>query len=193
VICLAVFDILCYLARYYYKVFPTYFLLLRIFTFVEYTLFALYLYYILQKYFLKKLFLISIFPFFIFCIYNYIKTKPAFGNIPYVIEFLFLITAIAYYFFEKLQLESDVPIFHTRSFWIIISFLFYSAGTFFLYLLSRSAPNDKEFAQQSRVLYAAVTIIKNILFSVSIAIKTVPEDVNTNKNVSFNDSIFEDE
>ncbi|MBK7885343.1 MAG: hypothetical protein IPJ81_17330 [Chitinophagaceae bacterium] len=112
---------------------------------------------------------------------------------PFVIEFLLLITAISYYFFEKLQEESDIPIFNTRSFWIVISFLFYSSGTFFLFLLSRNVVNNKDFSLQSAIMYSIITILKNILFSISIAIKTVPEDVNTNKNVSFNDSIFEDE
>jgi hypothetical protein len=103
------------------------------------------------------------------------------------------IIAISYYFFEKLQLESETPIFQTRSFWIMISFLFYSAGTFFVYLLSKFAITDKNFSQQARIMYCTVTILKNILFCISVSIKTVPEEeMGSNKKISLNDGIFED-
>ena len=67
-------------------------------------------------------------------------------------------------------------IYSSTNFWIIISFLIYLSGTFFLNIYADSMINDKAFIKQYILINSSFNIIKNILLSVAMLMK--PENNN---------------
>ena len=101
-----------------------------------------------------------------------------------------------YYFFDQLKQPDTFAIYSTINFWVIISFLIYLAGTFFLYIYSESMINDKIYIQNYRILNSSFVILKGVLLSVAMLMKpnklhtqiTFPEDKlnadwNTNQSI----------
>lgn len=62
-------------------------------------------------------------------------------------------------------------IYSSINFWIIISFLLYQAGTFFLNIYTDSMINDKTFVKQYIIINSSFNILKNILLSVAMMMR----------------------
>lgn len=116
---------------------------------------------------------VSCFLFVIFSFIDYYTTKSPieFSFMPLVVECLFFVLVIVYFFYEKLQYSVATPILHTAEFWISVAFLLFFSGNFFLFLFSKSSLNDPGFREQYVVIYGSVTIIKDVLLSVAIVIR----------------------
>ncbi len=112
-----------------------------------------------------------LFIIFSFIDYYNAKTSVEFSFIPLVVECLFFVLVIVYFFYEKLQYSVSTPILHTAEFWISVAFLLFFSGNFFLFLFSKSSLNDPGFREQYVVIYGSVTIIKDVLLSVAIVIR----------------------
>lgn len=61
---------------------------------------------------------------------------------------------------------SAVPLYQTMSFWIFVAFFLYFTGNFFFFLILGTSPS-KEIQQFMILVYSGVTILKNILLSLS--------------------------
>ena len=77
-----------------------------------------------------------------------------------------------YYFFDKLKQPDTALIYASTNFWIIISFLIYLSGTFFLYLYSDSNMlENKVFQRQYIMINSSFYILKNVLLGIAMLMK----------------------
>jgi hypothetical protein len=97
------------------------------------------------------------------------NSNQIFNSTTTLIQFLFLILFSLFYLFDYLDNLELIPLTRNPYFFISISLLFYFAGNFFYILLVN---NSKDAEQQVQlyliVSYSIVSIIKNILLSISI-------------------------
>jgi hypothetical protein len=92
------------------------------------------------------------------------------------VESVLIIAMCIYFFFDQLKQPNILAIYTSINFWIIISFLIYLSGTFFLYIYAESMINDKTFIKQYILINSSFVILKSILFSIAILMK--PENKN---------------
>jgi len=134
----------------------------------------------------KIIFILSVIVFFSYSIYDYVITKSGpFSFIPLVMECLYFLLIIVYFFYDKIQNDLNTSIYFQPVFWISVGFLIYFSGNFFLFLFSRSMINNLEFRFQYTVIYSTVTIIKNIFICTAIIVNAKNGDQlnSPNKNM----------
>src|SRR5439155_14524904 len=108
----------------------------------------------------KKVLKLFIGLFVIYSFYDYFSSdKMKFNFLPLVIECIFFLTVIIYYFFELMQYSIANPIYTLASFWISVAFLIYFSGNFFLFLFQKTMSADPGFVVQSAIIYSTVTIL----------------------------------
>lgn len=121
---------------------------------------------------LKKIIRFSTVPFVILCITDYIISSTLdLAYIPLIIESLFFIILIIYFFFEKIKEDVSEPLFNNFIFWFAVAFFINFAGNFLLYVYSETAVKDKEYYSNYDFIYSIVTIVKNILLCIAAIIK----------------------
>lgn len=148
----------------------------RIFIAGEFSFLSMIFYYSLRPKRLKKIILVLIVIFLLFSIYDYIVSdKNKLGFRSHVVECLILLFYIIYYFYEKIQTNTIIPIYQTNLFWIVVAFIIYCSGNFFVFLYS-DQQNDKRFHDQFTLIYSTFTILKNILLCIGVIIKQPEED-----------------
>ena len=142
----------------------------RIFLITEFALLSTYYYYQLQYKYRKPIFQLSTVAFFIYSVVEYLTAKSAqdFNFIILVVECLFFLLVIIYFFYEKIKFNLRTPIIQTPDFWVSVAFLLYFSGTFFLFLYSKSNFKNPSFKTEYTIIYGTITIIKDLLLTVSI-------------------------
>lgn len=110
--------------------------------------------------------------------YYFITDKETFNSITASVQAVIIIAMCIYYFFDQLKEPMSIAIYSSLNFWVILSFLIYLSGTFFLYLMAANMIHDKEFFKQYVIINTAFNIIKNILLSAAMVMKinTIRED-----------------
>lgn len=162
---IAVFSSLSLFTIYQLQSRSIYFILLRSYIAVEFLLLVFFLTSLVNNNLYKKLFLISMPLFLIFCFFNFITTDSKIFNIyPSLIEFSLLIFFLILYFFEKMRIVSNIPLFSTISFWLCVGLFIYFTGNLF-YLLFITSTKDAKLQIQMQTIYSCVTITKNIILA----------------------------
>ena len=180
-LCIAILITTAFIIRYVYNNRETYYLVVRVYKVIEYSLIAYFFSLYIQNKFIKNILLYSTIAYLIFCVYSFINAKvPEMPFIPLTVEHILLLLFIIYYFFEVMQETVVDPIYQRAIFWISVAFIINSAGNFFLFLYSQNSFNDEIFKKQYTLIYTTVTVIKNLLLCLSIVIKekkdTLPPD-----------------
>ena len=134
----------------------------------------------------------------LFSIYDYwISPSDRFSYKPVAAECLILLIYIIYFFYEKIQTITLIPVYQTKIFWIAVAFIIYSSGNFFLFLYANNAIKDDDFNFQYTLVYSTFAILKNIALSVGILIDEPDSKSNQYPDLitqnSFSDSIGLDE
>ena len=143
----------------------SYFVLVRIYIAVEYLTLILYFAFLVKNKLFKKIIIFSVIPFWCYCIYNYYVSDPnTFNNYPSLLEFSVFILVIIFYFYEKMNVVSNIPLFKSISFWLCVGLFIYFTGNLFFLLLIPST-SAKEILKQMFLIYSCVTITKNIILA----------------------------
>ena len=138
--------------------------IVKLYTIVEYVLFAIMLYHFYENKAAKKLIIFSIFPFLFFSLINLYFNKNNFSSSPLLLEFFSFIVFIIYFFYEKMKSTILNPIYQNISFWICVGLFFYFSGNFFFLLFSTLRFKDG-LVVQMQLVYTIVTISKNLFLS----------------------------
>lgn len=151
-----------------------------IFTIVEYSLFAAFIYTILHKVYLKRALLICS-PLFIgFCLFNiFFQPNAQFDSLQASIGSLILLIFCILYLFEQISKPEPVFIYASYTFWVVAGILIYLAATFFLYGFAASLP--AKVVRQYWIINSLGNILKNIFFATAFIIyvkrpKTTPPE-----------------
>lgn len=144
-----------------------------LFSIVEFSFFSYYFSLIIHNSTLKKLLLpiTILFIIFVFIDYLLLRNKTSFNSISSGIETVLIISMCIYYFFDQLKQPNTFLIYSSINFWIIIGFLIYLAGTFFLYIYADKMLADKAFRRIYLIINSSAYILKNVLFSVAMLMK----------------------
>ena len=156
-----------------------YFIILRAYLAFEFALLVFFLTHIIRNHTIKKIFLISIVPYLFFSIYNfYTSDTTSFNNYPAIVEFSVFIVLLVFYFYEKMNIISTIPLLNSISFWLCVGLFIYFTGNLF-YLLFITSTKDPELQIQMQTIYSAVTIIKNLIISSAwFATETINKDAD---------------
>lgn len=143
------------------------------FTIVEYTFFCYFIYLILHKSFVRKTIPFLWLALIIFDLINVIYKNNTFGfdSITSGIECIIILLLCISYLFIQLRGSNSLSIYSTFDFWVVITFLIYFAGTFFLYMLAQSMGRDVSFQKQYFIINIAFNILKNILLCIAMTMK----------------------
>ncbi len=167
------------------------FIFLRIFMLAEFTCLSLFFYNVIKSYSVKKIIYFLIFPFVLISNYDYlIQNSNNFSYFPLVVECILVLMYILFYFYEKMKLNTTVPGYQTRSFWIAVAFTLFCSGNFFLFLYSNNSIKDEVYKIQYTLIYSTFTILKNLFICIGLSIKEVPIEEN-NKKLIIPDDVWE--
>lgn len=152
---------------------PNFVILLASFTIIEYSFFCYFIYLISRKK-IKNFAIILWTSFLIFAAidYFYINENQTFDSFASGIESIIIILLCVYYLFSQVRGSNDLLIYSTFNFWIVVTFLIYFSGTFFLYIMTYSMRENVSFQKQYFVINASFNILKNVLLSVAMCMKT---------------------
>lgn len=188
-LCIAVLIAIGFSILYLLNSKENYYIVVRIYNFVEYSFLAYFFSLHIQQYLIKKLLLISPLIFLPFCIFNFVASKPEIPFVPLAVEYVILLIFITYFFFELMQNTTTVPVYQKAFFWISAAFILNFSGNLFLFLFSKNSYNDEVFQRHYTIIYTTVTVLKNILLCISAVIKEKQEISISNP---FNHPDFED-
>ena len=174
---------------------PAYFFILRIYIAIEYSILVYFFSVLIKNNIFKKVILFSIIPFWIYCIYNFfVSEHDTFNNYPALLEFAVFIIIILFYFYEKMNIVSSIPLFKSISFWLCVGLFIYFTGNLF-FLLFITSTSDKNILQQMFLIYTGVTITKNLILGVAwfaneklqtdADIIQLPDNMNLDDDFSF--------
>lgn len=147
--------------------------LFAIFTLVEYSFFCYFIYSVLPKNYLKKgvpVFWIG-YLIFAFIDYFYFSKGQEFDSFAIGVESIIIILLCIGYLFIQLRRSTTLLVNSTFDFWVIIAFLIYFAGTFFLYIMTESMRESISFQIQYTIINISFNILKNILLCVAMTMK----------------------
>ena len=158
------------------------FFIYDIFAVVEFCLFSWFFYLIIFNAKIKRLILPVVILFCIFSIslYIFLPESTSFSSIIAGVESVLIIAMCIYYFFDQLKESNTLLIYSSINFWIIISFLIYLSGTFFLYIYSDSMLNNKAFLKEYIIINSSFIILKGILLAIAMLMKP---DKNNNQTI----------
>lgn len=174
------------------------FFIYDIFVVVEFCLFSWFFYLIIFNKKLKKVIPVIIVFFVIFSLFCliFLPESTSFSSITAGVEAVLIISMCIYYFFDQLKQPNTLMIYSSIYFWIIISFLTYLSGTFFLNIYADSMISSKAFKIQYVIINSSFVILKAILLAVAMLMKPnknnnqtiFPEDRLTDWNISHPDN-----
>ncbi|MEO7961797.1 MAG: hypothetical protein ABIR19_09625 [Ginsengibacter sp.] len=103
------------------------------------------------------------------------------------LQTIIIIGMCVYYLFLQIRGRTDLYIYSTSNFWIIITFLIYLSGTFFLYIMAETMVADKVFRIQYVLINSIFNILKNVLLSIAMMMKSGEEMPVIKKNYEWMD------
>jgi hypothetical protein len=149
----------------------SYFYIYSIFSIVEYTLFALFLYLSFKQKNFKLILLLGSVVFYILAISNVVhrNTTESFDSASASLEAILIIVYSIFFLFEQVKDPSIFYVYYLKKFWIIIAFLLYFSSTLFLFLYATTFAKPEESTYW--IINNIFDIIKNLLFLVSFTMK----------------------
>ena len=191
IICFASLIGIQLVLRYYFFSKELYFIAIRLQLIVEFILLTFYFNKNFQNLLAKKL-AISLIPVYIlFSIFDYIlNSKIKFGADQAIVESIFMLFILIYYFFEKIKFDIQSPLYEYKIFWIAVGFFIFFAGNFFLLITSKTMIDDLRFRQQYIFVYSTFNVFKNIILSIAIIINENNRNDSINKIASAIDDKF---
>ena len=168
-------------------------LLFPLFTIAEYTFFCFFLYCVFPDKNFKKLVLLvwAAFLTFAFIDFSFLSKGQEFDSFTSGIESILVIFLCIYYLYTELKGSINLTIYSTFNFWVVVTFLIYFCGTFFLYIMAESMRESITFQKQYFVINISFNILKNTLLCVAMTMK-LNRGVNEQKSVipDLDDDLF---
>lgn len=158
--------------------------LLYSFTILEYSFVCYFIYLAIPKNFIKKITPFLWIGFVLLAVADilYFNKGYKFDSFTIGIESIIIFLLCIYYLFSQIKGSNSLLIYSTFNFWVVIAFLIYFSGTFFLYLLTNRMVSNPSFQKLYFIINISFNILKNILLSVAMTMK-LNDTVNQQKTV----------
>ncbi len=139
------------------------------FTIIEYLIFAVFLFSIIQSKVVKRVLLALSVLFTLFCLYAITwEVLKKFDSVQSCLSAILLISFCIIYLFEQINKPDITFIYASYPFWIVAGILIYLATTLFLYGFAASLPTDA--VKDYWIINHVCNVLKNILFSVAVLV-----------------------
>lgn len=160
-----------------------------LFTVAEFSFFCWFYYYAISGGKMKKAILPIWTLFFIFAFVDFflINKMNSFDSIAVGVESIIILLFCIFYLALQIRGSHNLFVYSTSNFWIVITFLIYISGTFFLYIMAENMIQSREFQIEYIVINSVFNILKNILLSVAMIMKPTPVDFQLQKNKDYDD------
>lgn len=144
-------------------------ILYTLYTLVEYSFFAWFLWLQVKNKILKKGILLSIIAFavFSFAYLSYAK-YTSIDTVQIGVETILILIFSFFYLYEQMNNPTTLFIYNKYAFWIISGIMIYLAGSLFIYIFTYQV--DTNVLQQYWLLTNVFTIVRNILVIIAILI-----------------------
>jgi hypothetical protein len=137
------------------------------YTLVEYLMFTSFLWICIKNKNLKKIiFLLSLIFIVFIGAYLILVRHQKIDSISIGIETILILIFSFYYLYEQMNNTDNLFIYSKYEFWVIIGFLIYLAGSFFIYIYANQL--DPKFIYKYWFLTNIFYIVKNVLFAIGI-------------------------
>jgi hypothetical protein len=146
------------------------FFLFGFYTIFEYTVFAYVIFHSIRDQVFRKLIkTFSIFfSVFVICYFSFGRVQGI-DSVLIGIETILILIFSFYYFYEQMNdVTSSTYIYHKPSFWIIVGFILYLGGSFFIYIFANHV--ERPVLDKYWFLTYLFYIIKSILFIIGIMV-----------------------
>jgi hypothetical protein len=141
-------------------------------TLLEYALFSMVIWYSIKSLLIKKLILVISLAFFVFIIIHSITTEiKSFDSIPIGIETILILLYSFYYLYEQMNNIENLFIYSQYQFWIIVGFMIYLSGSFFIYIFANQV--DSQTITRYWFLTNVFFVLMTISFFFSVYIFTI--------------------
>ncbi|MEO6813587.1 MAG: hypothetical protein ABI172_06620 [Ginsengibacter sp.] len=149
------------------------------FTIIEYSFFCYFIYLVLTKKTIKRAVLYIWFCFILFAFIDlfYVNEGHGFDSFTSGIESIIIILMCGYYLVSQIRGSNSLLIYSAFDFWIVITFLIYFSGTFFLYLMTDKMMQNSDFRRLYFIINISFNILKNILLSIAMTMR-LNESIN---------------
>ncbi|MEO8764528.1 MAG: hypothetical protein ABI416_09590 [Ginsengibacter sp.] len=148
--------------------------LYAIFTVVEFSSFCLFYYYAVAEGKMKKAVLPIGTVFLLFACVDFFSFNKmtSIDSIAIGVETILVILMSIYYLAVQIKGDTNLFVYSTSNFWIVITFLIYLSGNFFLYIMASSMSDDKYYRDMYTIINSVFIVLKNILLSVAMLMKS---------------------
>jgi len=148
--------------------------LLSIYTAVEFSTFCLFYFYSVSEGLMKKAVLPIGGLFLVFAGIDFflVNQMTAIDSMAIGVESILIILMCIYYLIVQIKGSSNLFVYSTSNFWIVITFLIFFSGTFFLYIMLESQFEDKSYRTLYTFINSIFYILRYILFSVAMVMKS---------------------
>lgn len=163
------------------------YILYSLFTIFEFSFFCLFYYFVTGK---AKRFIFPIWIGFIIIAaidFFFVNKMGGFDSFTSGMEALLIIGLCIYYLFMQIKGSNSLLIYSTTNFWIIITFLIYVSGTFFLYIMTEMMVNNFSFKVQYIYINSSFNILKNVLLSIAMLMKSNEVKPQLKRNYEWDD------
>lgn len=155
-------------------------LLYALFTPLEYLAFSYFLYLNIREKLFRKLIIFSNLFFITFLLLFYFVLSPPemkIDSIPIGIETILILVFSFYYLYEQANDTNNLFIYNKYSFWIVLGFIIYLSGSFFIYIFT----NQLSYKEIHKYWFLTniFSILKNVFFTIAIIINA---NQHTKKN-----------
>lgn len=168
-------------------------LLFNLFTLIEYSFYCLFLIKVLHKKTNNTIILSFWVAFILFATIDFfvLSKTHEFDSFTSGIESIIIIFLSIFYLYTQLKGSTNMTIYSTFNFWIIITFLIYFCGTFFLYLFVETMKDSVTFQKQYLIINISFNILKNVLLCVAMTMK-LNNNLNQQKSLipDLDDDLF---
>ncbi|HRO46449.1 MAG TPA: hypothetical protein PLS00_18655 [Niabella sp.] len=148
------------------------FLIGRITTIFEYSLFSLLFFNIIVSRAFKKGIVVITILIGLYLLYDLFSTaNNSFDSVPSGITSLTFLIYCIFYLFERVSDPTSLFLYSSPVFWVVVALIIYFAGTFFPFIYAQSHMKEDQFISEYDLIHDTLYIIKNLLFGFAMLIK----------------------
>lgn len=144
-------------------------------TVVEFCLFSLLFFKVIESRIFKRGMLIVSVIMIVYMIYGILTSAhDSFDSVPSGITSLIFLVYCIVYLFERVKDPNSLFLYSTPTFWVVVSLIIYSAGTFFPFIYAQSHMVEANFIAEYDLIHDTLYIVKNMLFAYAMLRKDKP-------------------
>ena len=111
-------------------------------------------------------------------------------SLPIGVETILILTFSSYFMYERMQDATNLFIYNDYRFWMVLAFMLYLSGSFFIYIFADGIPRPE--LDQYWIFTDIFYTVKNILFSIGILIYISQQPKNPKHHVNQSSKHFTD-